>query len=154
MARKERGRVFCIHPGDAPRRRIATRDSHHECLTTLSLCRYGRFNFFAIMTGSLFPRGDKVAAKILCYAPMAPLLHPSFPSVSSSSSRYSRTMLLCVSSKRHFILSGVSFSLPRQENPDIEFDKSRFFEEYISFTLYTIIGIKEKLYKILNFFFL
>lgn len=41
----------------------------------------------------------------------------------------------------------------RARNPDIEFDKSRFFEEYISFTLYTIIGIEEKLYKILNFFF-
>lgn len=79
MARKERGRVFCIHPGDAPRRRIASRDSHHECLTTLSLCRYGRFNFFAIMTGSLFPRGDKVAGKILCYAPMAPSTFPLPP---------------------------------------------------------------------------
>lgn len=122
MARKERGRVFCIHPGDAPRRRIASRDSHHECLTTLSLCRYGRFNFFAIMTGSLFPRGDKVAGKILCYAPMA--LPPPFLSFLFPLLLYSRTVLctMRVSSKRHFYTQlRVSF-LPRQ---DIEFDKSR-----------------------------
>lgn len=101
VARKERGRVFCIHPGDAPRRRIASRDSHHECLTTLSLCRYGRFNFFAIMTGSLFPRGDKVAGKILCYAPMA--LPPPFLSFLFPLLLYSRTVLctMRVSSKRY-----------------------------------------------------
>lgn len=137
MARKERGRVFCIHPGDAPRRRIASRDSHHECLTTLSLCRYGRFNFFAIMTGSLFPRGDKVAGKILCYAPMAPSTFPFPP-------RFLLLLLLprgSMHDARVLETSALHSAIFSSRNPDIESDKSRDFEKNISFVLYTLFRI-------------
>lgn len=142
MARKERGRVFCIHPGDAPRLRIASRDSHHECLTTLSLCRYGRFNFFAIMTGSLFPRGDKVAAKILCYAPMPSSY--SFLSFSFLSFPLARFYARCACPRNVPLYTRLRVYLFfHARNPDIEFDESWhhfLFQNIFSYFIRLFVG--------------